>query len=232
MGQKVHPTGNRIGINVTWGSNWYSASKTQYSQFVYEDFLIREFLESRFKSASVANIYIERPSAKNIKIAVYCARPGVIIGKKGSDLEKVRRELMRFTSCSKIQLSIKEVKKPDLVSKLIAESVAQQLERRMPFRRVLKRTIQNVMRAGAKGVKISVSGRLAGAEIARCEWQLDGRVPLHTLRAQIDYGVARAMTTYGVIGVKVWIYKGEKQFSIDGADFGASSQKVEKKAEA
>lgn len=231
MGQKVHPYGCRLGINVTWKSKWFSADKKVYAKSVHEDIMIRDYLEAKFKSASVSDIVIERPGVNNIVVVVFSARPGVIIGKKGGDLEKVRQHLVKLTNGSKIQLSIKEVKQPELISKLVAESVAQQLEKRMPFRRVLKRTLQNTMRAGAKGVKVAVSGRLGGAEIARREWQIEGRVPLHTLRAEIDYGVARAMTTYGVIGVKVWIYKGEKQFSVESAEAAQGHQSGDKKSE-
>ena len=218
MGQKVHPYGIRLGINKDWVSEWMAKSKKDFARNIHSDHVIREEIQAKLGKSAISSIVIERRSQTNTKVIVYCARPGVIIGKRGGDLEKVQKLLLKKTGVKKLQISVKEVKKPEIISKLVAESVAQQLERRMPFRRVLKRTIQNTMRAGAQGVKIAVSGRLAGAEIARREWQIEGRVPLHTFRADIDYGTALASTTYGVIGVKVWIYKGEKQFAADKYD--------------
>lgn len=214
MGQKVHPTGIRLGITEQDRSNWY-ASKKQFAANVYSDFQVRRFLEKRLKGAAVSRIQIERPG-NNLKVIIYTARPGVIIGKKGGELEELREEIAKFVDIP-IQVSIQEVKKPDMEAILVAESVAQQLEKRVSFRRAVKRAIQTTMRQGAKGMKVSVSGRLGGAEIARREWHKEGRVPLHTFRADIDYGTARAQTTYGVIGVKVWIYKGDKLTAIADA---------------
>ncbi len=231
MGQKVHPYGMRLGINKDWVSEWMAKSKKDFASNIHSDHVIREEIQAKLGKSAISSIVIERRSQTNIKVIVYCARPGVIIGKRGGDLEKVQKDLLKKTGVKKLQISVKEVKKPEVISKLVAESVAQQLERRMPFRRVLKRTIQNTMRAGAQGVKIAVSGRLGGAEIARREWQIEGRVPLHTFRADIDYGTALASTTYGVIGVKVWIYKGEKQFTAnkyDKADVVAPQDKDKK----
>jgi small subunit ribosomal protein S3 len=208
MGQKVHPTGIRLGITEEDRSNWY-AGKKEFAANVFSDFRVRRFLEKRLTGASVSRIQIERPGGNNLKVIVHSARPGVIIGKKGEGLEGLRAEISKIVDMP-VQVSIQEVKKPDMESVLVAEGVAQQLEKRVSFRRAVKRAIQTTMRQGAKGVKVSVSGRLGGAEIARREWHKEGRVPLHTFRANIDYGTARAQTTYGVIGVKVWIYKGDK----------------------
>ena len=207
MGQKVHPTGIRLGITEEPRSHWF-AEKRYFAKQVLGDFHIRKFLTSRLQDASVSKIQIERP-AGNVKVIIHTARPGVIIGKKGGDLDSLRDEVSKMTGMP-VQLSIQEIRKPDMEAVLVAQSIAQQLEKRVPFRRVVKRAVQTTMRQGAKGVKISVSGRLGGAEIARREWHKDGRVPLHTFRAQIDYGTARSQTTFGVIGVKVWIYKGDK----------------------
>lgn len=207
MGQKVHPTGIRLGITEESRSHWY-AEKTEFADTILSDMRVRDHLEGRLKSAAVSRIQIERP-AKNMKITVHTARPGVIIGKKGGDLEVLRAEVAEIVSVP-VQISIQEVRKPDMESVLVAQNIAQQLEKRVPFRRAVKRAVQTTMRQGAKGVKIAVSGRLGGAEIARREWHKEGRIPLHTFRADIDYGTARAQTTYGVIGVKVWIYKGDK----------------------
>jgi small subunit ribosomal protein S3 len=206
MGQKVNPVGIRLGIVKDWTSKWYANTK-DYSQYLIADLKVRDYLRKKLASAAVSRIQIERP-AKNARITVYAARPGVIIGKKGSDVEDLRRDLGRIMGVP-VHLNIEEVRKPELDATLAAESVAQQLERRIMFRRAMKRAVQNALRSGAQGIRISVSGRLGGAEIARTEWYREGRVPLQTFRADIDYGTARANTTYGVIGVKVWIFKGE-----------------------
>ncbi len=206
MGQKVNPTGIRLGITEKHRSNWY-ANNTDYAKFLNEDIRIRKFLNQRLKAAGVARIQIERP-AKNARIAIYAAKPGVIIGRKGGEIENLRDEIAHMIKVP-VHISIEEVRKPELTSVLVAQGVAQQLEKRVMFRRAMKRAVQSALRQGAKGIKIKVSGRLAGAEIARNEWYREGRVPLHTLRANIDYGTAEALTTYGIIGVKVWIYKGD-----------------------
>lgn len=207
MGQKVNPTGIRLGITTDWTSNWY-ADKADFADRLNNDLKVRRLLEKKLKGAAVSRIQIERP-ARNAKIAIYSARPGVIIGKKGGDIEALRGEISKLMKVP-VHLSIEEIRKPELDAKLVAENVAQQLERRVMFRRAMKRAVQNTMRQGALGIKISLSGRLAGAEIARTEWYREGRVPLHTFRADIDYNTAIAKTTYGIIGVKVWIFKGEK----------------------
>ncbi len=206
MGQKVHPTGIRLGIVKDWTSKWYADSQN-YANFLNNDLVIRDFLEKKLAHASVSRIQIERP-ARNARITIHTARPGIVIGKKGEDIEKLRAEISQMVDVP-VHLNIEEIRKPELDSTLVAQSVAQQLERRIMFRRAMKRAVTNAMRLGAEGIRISVSGRLNGAEIARREWYREGRVPLHTLRADIDYGVASAHTTYGVIGVKVWIFKGE-----------------------
>ena len=206
MGQKVNPIGLRLGINRTWDSRWYSG-KAEYGKLLHEDFRIREFILKQRRQAGISKVIIERPH-KKCRVTVHTARPGILIGKKGADIEKLRGQLAKFTS-SEVYLNIVEVRKPELDATLAAEGVAQQLERRVAFRRAQKRAIQSAQRLGALGVRIYVSGRLGGAEIARSEWYLEGRVPLHTLRANIDYGTAVAETAYGVIGVKVWIFKGE-----------------------
>ena len=205
MGQKVNPIGLRLGINRTWDSRWY-ADKA-YAKNLHEDFKIRAFVEDKLKQAGISRVVVERPAGK-ARVTIYTARPGLIIGKKGADIEGLRLKLQKISSAD-VTLNIVEVRKPDLDSKLVAESVAQQLERRVTFRRAMKRAVQNAMRAGAGGIRINCAGRLGGAEIARTEWYREGRVPLHTFRANIDYGVAKAHTTYGVIGIKVWIFKGE-----------------------
>lgn len=225
MGQKVHPVGFRLGINKPWSSVWY-ADKHTYADYVHSDSKVREYLEDKLKPAGVSKIKIERP-AKNAKVTIYAARPGVIIGKKGSDVEDLRRHVSQIVGMP-AHVNIEEVAKPDLDAKLVAESVAQQLERRVMFRRAMKRAVQNAMRAGAKGIRINVAGRLGGAEIARTEWYREGRVPLHTLRADIDYSTARANTTYGVIGVKVWIYKGDL-FGTESESEVTSNEKKPKK---
>lgn len=206
MGQKVHPTGIRLGIVKDWSSKWYAASK-DFANTLCSDIKVREYLHKKLHQAGISQIQIERP-AKNAKIIVYTARPGIIIGKSGKEVETLRDEVNKILGVP-VHISIEEVRKPELDAKLVAEAVAQQLEKRVMFRRAMKRAVTTAMKLGAKGIKICVSGRLGGAEIARCEWYREGRVPLHTLRADIDYGLAEAYTTYGVIGVKVWIFKGE-----------------------
>ncbi len=206
MGQKVHPTGIRLGIVKKHTSTWYANPK-QYPGYLLTDLKVREYLFDKLKSASVSRIEIERPS-ENARITIKTARPGIVIGKKGEDVEKLRKELSKMMGVP-VHVNIEEVRKPELDAKLVAESIASQLERRVMFRRAMKRAVQNAIRLGAKGIKVQVSGRLGGAEIARTEWYREGRVPLHTLRADIDYSTARAETTYGTIGVKVWIFKGE-----------------------
>ncbi|MFP8966414.1 30S ribosomal protein S3 [Pokkaliibacter sp. CJK22405] len=206
MGQKVHPTGYRLGVTKDHTSVWY-AGRGEYAKKLLNDLQVRKFLEEKLKAASVSRIEIERP-ANNARITIYTARPGIVIGKKGEDVEKLRQEISGMMGVP-VHINIEEIRKPELDAKLTAQSVAQQLERRVMFRRAMKRAVQNAMRLGAKGIKIQVSGRLGGAEIARTEWYREGRVPLHTLRADIDYNTAEAHTTYGVIGVKVWIFKGE-----------------------
>ena len=205
MGQKVNPIGLRVGINRTWDSRWYAGK--DYAEKLVEDLKLREYVQARLKPAGISKVIIER-AAKNTKVIVHTARPGVIIGKKGADIEKLRSELSRRAG-SEVSLNIVEVRKPELDAQLAAEGVAQQLERRVSFRRALKRAVQGALRMGAGGIRINVSGRLGGADIARMEWYREGRVPLHTLRSDIDYGTAEGLTTYGIIGVKVWIYKGD-----------------------
>ena len=209
MGQKVHPTGIRLGITKDWLSKWF-ADTGSYAEFVVSDHLVREFLKTRLKDASVSRIQIERP-AKKANITIHTARPGIVIGKKGEDIERLRVQVAKLLDMvlHDVRINIAEIRKPELDAQLVAEGIAQQLERRVMFRRAMKRAVTNTMRLGAEGVKVKVAGRLNGAEIARSEWYHEGRVPLHTLRADIDYGLAEAKTTYGVIGVKVWIFKGE-----------------------
>ncbi|HYE37115.1 30S ribosomal protein S3 [Methylocaldum sp.] len=206
MGQKVHPTGIRLGYIKDWTSRWYAASK-DYPGFLFNDLKVREFLKKRLGHASISRIQINRP-ANNAHITIHTARPGLVIGKKGEDIDALRREVSSMMGIP-VQVSVEEIRKPELDAQLVAEGVAQQLEKRIMFRRAMKRAVTNTLRLGAGGVKINVSGRLNGAEIARSEWYREGRVPLHTFRADIDYGFAEAKTTYGVIGVKVWIFKGE-----------------------
>ena len=209
MGQKVHPTGIRLGIVKDWTSKWYADSK-DFPEYIRVDHQVREFIKKKLKDASVSKIGIERP-AKKANITIHTARPGIVIGKKGEDIEKLRREVAQMIRMpiQDVRINISEVRKPELDAQLVAEGIAQQLERRVMFRRAMKRAVTNTMRVGAEGIKVKVGGRLNGAEIARSEWYREGRVPLHTLRADIDYGLAEAHTTYGVIGVKVWIFKGE-----------------------
>ena len=206
MGQKVNPIGLRLGVNRTWDSRWY-ASKREYGKLLQEDIKIRNYLLDKLKQAGVSRIFIERPH-KKCRVTIHTARPGVVIGKKGADIEKLRRSVAKLTD-SDVVINIVEIRKPELDAQLVAESISQQLERRVAFRRAMKRAVQSAMRLGAEGIRINCSGRLGGAEIARMEWYREGRVPLHTLRADVDYGIATAFTTYGTCGVKVWIFKGE-----------------------
>jgi small subunit ribosomal protein S3 len=209
MGQKVNPLGIRLGITRDWMSKWY-ATKKQFPQHVFTDYRVREFLTERLHDASVSRIQIER-AAKKVNITIQTARPGIVIGKKGEDIEKLRQEVAKLLgmTTNDVRLNIAEIRKPELDSKLVADSIAQQIEKRVMFRRAMKRAVMSTMRSGALGVKVRVSGRLNGSEIARTEWYREGRIPLHTFRADIDYGLSEAQTTYGVIGVKVWIFKGE-----------------------
>ena len=209
MGQKIHPIGFRLGIAADWRSKWYAEGR-DYADFLHRDIAVRTYLEEKLKQASVSRIQIERP-AKSAFVTIHTARPGVVIGKKGEDIERLRAETAKMMDLhpNNVKVNIEEIRKPELDAKLVAESIASQLERRIMFRRAMKRAVGNAMRLGAEGVKISCGGRLNGAEIARTEWYREGRVPLHTLRADIDYATAKAHTTYGVIGIKVWIYKGE-----------------------
>jgi len=206
MGQKINPIGFRLGINRTWDSRWF-ATKGEYGNLLHEDIAIREYLEKELAAASISKVVIERPH-KKCRVTIHSARPGIIIGKKGADIEKLRRKLGEMTS-SEVHININEVRKPEIDATIVAQSIAQQLERRVAFRRAMKRSVQSAMRLGALGIRINCAGRLGGAEIARMEWYREGRVPLHTLRADIDYGVASAATAYGICGIKVWIFKGE-----------------------
>src|SRR5690554_6868925 len=206
MGQKVNPVGLRVGINRTWDSRWF-ADRGEYGKLLHEDRAIREYIMKQQRQAGISKVVIERPH-KKCRVTVHTARPGVLIGKKGADIEKMRTDLSRLTS-SEVHLNIVEVRKPEIDARLIAQSIAQQLERRVAFRRAMKRAVQSALRLGAEGIRINCAGRLGGAEIARTEWYREGRVPLHTLRADIDYGTAEAHTAYGVCGVKVWVFKGE-----------------------
>jgi small subunit ribosomal protein S3 len=207
MGQKVNPIGLRLGVNRTWDSRWYANTK-DYARLLHEDIKIRKFLREKLAAAGISKIIIERP-LKKCRVTIFTAKPGVVIGKKGSDIEKLRKDLAKMAPDAEVHLNLVEVRKPETDSNLVAEGVAQQLERRVAFRRAMKRAMQSAMRLGAQGIRINVSGRLGGAEIARMEWYREGRVPLHTLRADVDYGFAEADTAYGKIGVKVWIFKGE-----------------------
>src|SRR3978361_572060 len=206
MGQKVNPIGLRLGVNRTWASRWF-ADGSDYARLLHQDIKVRKELKKRLYQAGVSRIIIERPH-KKCRVTIYAARPGVIIGKKGADIEKLRKDLSALTE-GDVHLNIVEIRKPETDAQLVAENIAQQLERRVAFRRAMKRSMQSAMRLGALGIRVNVSGRLGGAEIARMEWYREGRVPLHTLRADIDYGVAEAKTTYGIIGIKVWVFKGE-----------------------
>ena len=225
MGQKVHPTGIRLGIVKDWSSTWYADSR-DYADNLNTDLAVREFVREKLSHASVSRIQILRP-AKNARLVIHTARPGIVIGKKGEDIEALRKQVSSMMGVP-AHISVEEIRKPELDAYLVAENIANQLERRIMFRRAMKRAVTNAMRLGAEGIKVRVSGRLTGAEIARTEWYREGRVPLHTLRADIDYGYTRARTTYGIIGVKVWIFKGEV-FDI-GAD--QEAQEAEKAAEA
>jgi small subunit ribosomal protein S3 len=206
MGQKINPIGFRLGINRTWDSRWF-ADNSEYGQLLHEDLKIRAYLMQELKQAGIAKVVIERPH-KKCRVTIHSARPGLIIGKKGADIEKLRKKIASMTS-SETHLNIVEVRKPEVDATLVAQSIAQQLERRVAFRRAMKRAVQSAMRLGAEGIKITCAGRLGGAEIARTEWYREGRVPLHTLRADIDYGTAEAETAFGICGIKVWIFKGE-----------------------
>jgi small subunit ribosomal protein S3 len=206
MGHKVHPTGIRLGISKDWNSKWF-ANKRDYALYLTADLKVRELLRKKLAQAGISRIQIERP-AKSARITIHTARPGVVIGKKGEDIEKLRKEVSAVMGVP-AHINVTEVRKPEIDAQLVAESIAQQLERRIMFRRAMKRAVGNAMRLGALGIKVNVGGRLNGAEIARSEWYREGRVPLHTLRADIDYGFAEAQTTYGIIGIKVWVYKGE-----------------------
>ncbi len=205
MGQKVNPIGLRLGINRTWDSRWFADA--DYAKQLHEDFKIREYLKKKLAIAGISRVIVERP-AKKARITIHSARPGVVIGKKGQDIDVLKNELQKMTG-GEVHLNIVEVRKPELDAQLVAESIAQQLERRVSFRRAMKRSVQSAMRQGAEGIRINCGGRLGGAEIARVEWYREGRVPLHTLRADVDYGTSTAHTTYGACGVKVWIFKGE-----------------------
>jgi small subunit ribosomal protein S3 len=227
MGQKINPIGLRLGINRTWDSRWY-ANGAEYAKLLHEDMAIRAQLMKQLKQAAISKIVIERPH-KKCRVNIYSARPGVVIGRKGADIEKLRKQIGKMTN-AEVAINIVEVRKPEIDATLVAESIAQQLERRVAFRRAMKRAVQSAMRLGAEGIRINCSGRLGGAEIARLEWYREGRVPLHTLRADVDYGVATAFTTYGTCGIKVWIFKGEilehdpmaqdKRITDDGARSG------------
>ena len=208
MGQKIHPTGFRLAVTRAWQSRWF-ATKANFATMLAEDLKVREYLKAKLKSAAVSRILIERP-AKNARITIFSARPGVVIGKKGEDIENLKAELGRRLGVP-VAVNIEEIRKPEVDAQLIADSITQQLEKRIMFRRAMKRAMQNAMRLGAQGIKIMSSGRLNGIEIARCEWYREGRVPLHTLKADIDYGFSEAKTTYGVIGVKVWVYRGDRR---------------------
>ena len=228
MGQKINPTGFRLAVSRNWSSRWY-ASNRDFAGMLAEDNKVREYLKKKLKSAAVSRVLIERP-AKNARITIFSARPGVVIGKKGEDIEALKKELSRQLGVP-VAVNIEEVRKPEIDAKLIADSITQQLEKRIMFRRAMKRAMQNAMRLGALGIKIMSSGRLNGIEIARCEWYREGRVPLHTLRADIDYGTSEAQTTYGIIGVKVWVYKGDNLGRGDspGARLDAAPSEEERK---
>lgn len=224
MGQKVHPIGFRLGIASDWTSKWYAEGR-DYSRFLLNDVEVRSFLKKKLASASVSRIQISR-SSNNALIAIHTARPGIVIGKKGEDIEALRRRVSQMMGLpvANIKINIEEIRKPEIDAQLVAESIAQQLERRIMFRRAMKRSVGNAMRLGALGIKVNVGGRLNGAEIARSEWYREGRVPLHTLRADIDYGFAEALTTYGILGVKVWIFKGEV-FDLESKTSATTSRK-------
>lgn len=226
MGQKVHPIGMRLGIIRDWTSKWYSSSRN-FADTLTADLKVRDFLKTKLKHAAVSKIIIERP-AQSVNITIHTARPGIVIGKKGEDIDRLRQEVSKIAGLP-VHLSVEEIRKPELDAQLVAENIAQQLEKRIMFRRAMKRAVTSAMRLRAEGVKIMLGGRLNGAEIARSEWYREGRVPLHTLRADIDYGFAEALTTYGIIGIKVWIFKGE---IIDQDEPVAAKADVAKKATA
>ncbi len=221
MGQKVQPNGMRLGVIRDWRAKWY-ATRGDYARNLGQDLKVRDYLKKKLSNAAVSHITIERP-AQNLNLTIHTARPGIVIGKKGEDIDNMRREVSRMTGLP-VQLSVEEIRKPELDATLVSESIAQQLEKRIMFRRAMKRAVTNAMRLGAKGVKVMVAGRLNGAEIARTEWYREGRVPLHTLRADIDYGFSEAHTTYGVIGVKVWIFRGEVFDTSEDADAPAEAK--------
>ena len=228
MGQKTRPIGLRVGINKTWNSLWYAEGEA-YADKLHEDLKIRQFIEKKLRFSGVSKIVVERPAQK-VHVLIHTSRPGVLIGKKGADIDSIKKQLNKFTT-SEVRISIVEVRKPETDANLVADSIAQQLEKRVSFRKAMKRAMQNAMRLGAKGIRVNCSGRLGGAEIARMEWYREGRVPLHTLRADIDYGTAEAHTTYGVIGVKVWVYKGDI-YDKDRQDSAAASAGDNKVTEA
>ncbi len=213
MGQKVNPIGLRLGITKSWESNWYAEKR--YSDILLEDIKIKDYIRENLKHAGIASVEIER-AAKNLKVFIHAMRPGIIIGRKGEEAEKVKRQIVRIVKHDDLVVNIKEVRRPEIDAQLIADNIAMQLERRVAFRRVMKKTMQNVMRFNVTGCKIMVAGRLNGAEMARTEWIMEGRIPLHTLKADINYAVARAKTVYGILGVKVWIYNIPKQVSVSG----------------
>lgn len=222
MGQKVHPTGIRLGYTKEWNSVWY-ADKRSYADMLNTDLMVRNYLHKKLEKASVSRIKIERP-ANNARIVIHTARPGIVIGKKGGDVEVLRKELGNMMGVP-VHISIEEIRKPEIDAQLVADGVAQQLEKRIMFRRAMKRAVQNALKAGAKGIKVSVSGRVGGAEIARTEFYREGRVPLHTFRADVDYATSEAMTTYGIIGVKVWIFKGEADVGLKSKTADQATQK-------
>ncbi len=227
MGQKIHPIGFRLAVTRDWSSRWFANSKA-YPAMLREDIEVRDYLKKKLAHASVGRVVIERP-AKNARVTVFSARPGVVIGKKGEDIEQLKLELQRRMGVP-VHVSIEEIRKPEIDAQLIADSIAQQLEKRIMFRRAMKRAMQNAMRLGAQGIKIMSSGRLNGAEIARTEWYREGRVPLHTLRAEIDYGTSEAKTTYGVIGIKVWVFKGESISRNEGTPANSPERTAEEPA--
>ncbi|MEP7312070.1 MAG: 30S ribosomal protein S3 [Pseudomonadota bacterium] len=226
MGQKVNPLGIRLGITRDWVSKWY-ASKKQYPAQVHTDFRVREFLKKKLSEASVSRIHIER-AAKKVNITIHTARPGIVIGKKGEDIEKLRGDTAKLIGMpvGDVRINVAEIRKPELDSQLVAEGIAQQIEKRVMFRRAMKRAVMSTMRSGSLGVKVRLSGRLNGSEIARTEWSREGRIPLHTFRADIDYGTAEAHTTYGIIGIKVWIFKGEVFDAVPEAPVEAAAEPV------
>jgi small subunit ribosomal protein S3 len=229
MGQKIHPTGFRLAVTRNWGSRWY-AGNNNFASMLNEDLKVRDYLKKKLKNASVGRVVIERP-AKNARITIFSSRPGVVIGKKGEDIEVLKSDLGKMMGVP-VHVNIEEIRKPEIDAQLIADSIAQQLEKRIMFRRAMKRAMQNAMRLGAQGIKIMSSGRLNGIEIARTEWYREGRVPLHTLRADIDYGFGEAETTYGIIGIKVWVYKGDRLASGEAPTVEAPAAEEEKKRRA